>query len=140
MNDNAPQESARLAPSRYETQLRGLFRGETPARRPFLPRPLSWIAAVSVMTWVLVVAAAPLPSSIRVPAALALCATFLAGGFAWLRTWSVVAERTHVRLLARPDLGDLRRFALFFGAFIGYGLASVAIGGAVLSLLGGRDR
>lgn len=115
-----------------------MFRGESPASRPFLPRPFSYVAAVSIVTWIVVVAGSPLAPGLRVPAALVLVTTFLAGGFVWLRSWSVFIERTYVGLLGRPDLGDGRRIMLFLGAFIGYGLASLAIGGLILWLLGGR--
>ena len=72
------------------------------------------------------------------PAGVALLLTALAGGFVWIPSWSVAIERTHVRLLARPDLGDGRRIALFFGALIGFGVASLAILWVSLWLLGGR--
>jgi hypothetical protein len=138
MNGQAPHHRPRQGQDRYERWIGGAFRGESPTNRPFLPARLSYIAAVSMVTWIVVVAGSPLAPAIRGPAALGLVATGLAGAFVWLRSWSVALERTHVRLLARPDLGDGRRIALFFGAHIGYGLASLTIGGVLLWLVGGR--
>jgi hypothetical protein len=127
----------RHARDRYEAWIGGSFQGERPIARPFLPKPLGVIAAASLATWIVLIAISPLPPSLRMPGAVGLAVTGLAGGFAWLRSWSVAIERIHVRLLDRPDLADGRRIATFFGVLIGYGLASLAIGGVILWLVGG---
>ena len=122
----------------YERWIGPVFRGDVPPRRAFLPPRLRWIAVVSLLTWIVLVASGPFGPGLRVPAGVALLLTALAGGFVWIPSWSVAIERTHVRLLARPDLGDGRRIALFFGALIGFGVASLAILWVSLWLLGGR--
>ncbi len=90
------------------------------------------VAAVSVATWVFLLAMAPLPPALRLPAATALVVTYLGALLVWLRTWSVAIERTHALLLARPDLGDFSRGIVFFAAFVGYGIGSLTVAGLVI--------
>lgn len=93
------------------------------------------IAAASIATWVLLLVLGPLPSAFRLPAGVALIVTYLAGLLLWIRTWSVAIDRAHLRLMARTDLREFRRVALFFGVFVGYGIGSLIVAGSVFWLL-----
>jgi hypothetical protein len=92
-------------------------------------------ARLPIATWVLLLLLEPLPTAFRVPAGVALLVTSLAGLLLWIRTWSVAIERAHVRLIGRTDLGEIRRVALFFAVFVGYGLGSLIVAGSALWLL-----
>ena len=116
----------------------GYFRHEVPPKRAFLTPRLAFIATVSIATWALLLALEPLPPEFRIPAAGALIVAYLAGLVVWIRSWSVVIERTHVWLIARPDLGDVRRVALFLGLFVGYGIVSLIVAGCALWLIASR--
>lgn len=120
---------------RYEQWIGGYFRHEVPTNRPFLTPWRTVIAAASIATWVLVLVLEPLPTAFRLPAGLALTLTSIAGLLLWIRTWSVAIERAHVRLLARTDLGEFRRVAIFFGVLVGYGIGSLVVLGSALWLL-----
>ena len=120
---------------RYEHWIGGYFRHKVPANRPFLTPWRAVIAAASIATWTLLLLLEPLPTAFRVPAGVALVVTWLAGLLLWIRTWSVAIERAHVRLIGRTDLGDLRRVALFFAVFVGYGVGSLIVAGGALWLL-----
>ena len=119
----------------YDQWIGGYFRHEVPTNRPFLTPWRAFIAAASIATWVLVLVLEPLPTAFRLPAGLALSVTAVAGLLLWIRTWSVAIERAHVRLLARTDLGEFRRVALFFGVFVGYGIGSLVVAAIALWLL-----
>ena len=119
----------------YDQWIGGYFRHEVPTRRPFLTPWRAFIAAASIATWVVVLMLEPLPTAFRLPAGVALSVTATAGLLLWIRTWSVAIERAHVRLLARADLGEFRRVALFVGVFVGYGIGSLAVAGSALWLL-----
>ena len=120
---------------RYEQWIGGYFRHEVPANRPFLTSWRAVIAAASIATWILLLLLEPLSPAFRIPAGVALVVTGLAGLLLWIRTWSVVIERAHVRLMGRTDLGDIRRVARFFAAFVGYGVGSLIVAGSALWLL-----
>lgn len=122
-------------PARYEKWIGGVCGHQVPERRPFLTPRRAVVAAVSVATWVLLVAMAPLPPALRLPAGTAPAVTYLGALLVWLRTWSVAIERTHTRLLARPDLGDFSRVIVFFAALVGYGMGSMIVAGLVLWLI-----
>ena len=123
---------------RYEQWIGGFFQHEAPTYRPFLTPWRAVIAAASIATWVLVLVLEPLPTAFRLPAGVALIVTSIAGLVLWIRTWSIAIERAHVRLLARADLGEFRRVAIFFGVFVGYGIGSLVVAGSALWLLGNR--
>ena len=122
---------------RYEHWIGSYFRHEVLANRPFLTPWRVVIAAASIATWILVLVLEPLPTAFRLPAGVALIVTSFAGLPVWIRTWSVATERAHAWLLARTDLGDFRRVAIFFGVLIGYGIGSLVVAGSVLWLLAG---
>jgi hypothetical protein len=121
--------------ARYERWIGGYFQHEVPPTRPFLTPWRATIAGASLATWVLLLVLEPLPAASRIPAGVGLLVTAVAGVLLWLRTWSVAIERTHLRLLARPDLSDSRRVALFFAALVGYGVGSLIVAGSALWLL-----
>jgi len=54
----------------------------------------------------------------------------------WLRSWYIVLDRVHARLLARPDLGDARRLASLGAVLVGYPLLSLTLIIVLLGLLG----
>lgn len=120
---------------RYDMWIGGYFRHEVPPKRPFVTPRLAVIAAVSIATWALLLAREPLPPAFRLPAGGALVVTYFGGLLVWIRTWSVVIERAHVWLLARADLGDVRRVVLFFSVFVGYGIVSLIVAGCALWLI-----
>jgi hypothetical protein len=121
--------------ARYERWIGGYFQHEVPPTRPFLTPWRATIAGASLATWVLLLVLEPLPGVFRLPAGVALLVASIAGLLLWLRTWSVAIERAHLRLLARPDLSDSRRVALFFAALVGYGVGSLIVAGSALWLL-----
>ena len=105
----------------YDQWIGGYFRHEVPTRRPFLTTWRAFIAAASIATWVVVLMLEPLPTAFRLPAGVALSVTATAGLLLWL--------------LARADLGEFRRVALFVGVFVGYGIGSLAVAVSALWLL-----
>jgi len=127
LRDGGRIEDARAAAppplGAYEDAIGGLFGYEVPARRPFLRRWMSIAAVASVVVLVVFVRIEPPPTGVVAGAVGVVPFVTLCVLLFW--TWLVVVERTHLTLLARPQLGETGRLILFWAAIIGYGLGVV---------------
>lgn len=123
--------------SNYATWVGGLFWNKVAPRRPFLPRMLGLVALAAIVVPVALFALLPRPIGLAVGLAWAVVAfvAYLIVLLIWVRSWGVVAERAHLHLLTRPELGDAGRLVRFFAAFVGYGLAALAALGVVVAIL-----
>jgi hypothetical protein len=88
--------------------------------------------------WLVVGLLAPIPVGAPrlLTYVLLMAATYAALGV-WLRSWFIVLDRVHARLLARPNLGDAPRLASLAAVFVGYPLVSLLV---VVVLLFGLGR
>jgi hypothetical protein len=117
----------------YEDCIGGVFRYQVPSRRPFLRPWMAIVAVVCVVVLVVFVRIVPPPTGVAAGTVAAVPLVTLC--VLWFRTWLVVAERTHVALLARPKHGETGRLVVFWVVFVGYGLGGVVGLIALVALL-----
>ena len=113
--------------STYETWIGGWFESTDAPSKPLLPRRLGLLALGAIVVPVVsfLVLPHPMPPAMELTWATIALIAYGILMLIWLRSWVVVARRVHARLLTRPELGDAGRALRFFGAFVGYGLASL---------------
>jgi hypothetical protein len=105
-----------------------------PAWRPFLPR---WMLAAAVAASVALIAVfGVIPHPTGVGIALVFLVASILLFLIWFRAWTVFAERVHAYLVRRPELGDRPRLALWFGAFIAYGVLPFVFVGLIVLVSG----
>ena len=68
---------------------------------------------------------APFPVRLAVGIAMVAALFSLVGGF--LATYEAAMVRAHLSVVDRPELGDIRRWAVFGAATIGYPLVLLAV-------------
>ncbi len=139
LRDGRTLESVRSdapkALANYEVWLGGLFALPFIGSRPRAPRFGPVLIGVSAAVWLMAMIASPVPPGLRIPVAVALVATAVVLVLSFLWAWVIVAERIHLALLVRPQIGDVGRVVAFFAGFVAYPLVVMPLVGSLLWLL-----
>jgi hypothetical protein len=124
---NAPVEPKAIdegdRPWSYDRAVtRGFFAGVRPNDRPIfdLRSALSLTGGLAVIVVGALFYRAPLP--VRIVVVVAMLAAYVLLIRAFFVTWRAAMARAHLKVIDRPELGEVRRWAIFGLALIGYPL------------------
>ena len=129
--DGEPLEQARRAAPSGKSNFEVWFaRHDTDgewASRSLLTRSWAVICLVALVPWAVAFALAPIPGGLlRAIAAVGLILSSVVLFAVWYRSWLIVLDRVHVRLLRHPEVKDRWRVLAFYATVAGYPLLSWA--------------